>query len=213
MGFWESAFKVGKVIMNSLNEEAQRAQGRASQQRGNYLAEQERKLKQYESRKHELSPEQREKFEQSKITYEKQKAVLQSKGLSVNAQGEMKYGHYTFKEWDSKWQSIGPLASANLTPYNKSVGIYRHRFQGQVVYIGRAIELHNGGFRKRLSDYRRDSDSARKHTSGRLINEHLDQITTDLLVVGQSPEDIQITKELEVVFVGKYRPKWNTMLK
>lgn len=37
------------------------------------------------------------------------------------------------------------------------------------MYVGRAIELNNGGFRKRLSDYSRGSDSARNHKSGRLI--------------------------------------------
>ena len=58
------------------------------------------------------------------------------------------------------------IKMANLTPYNHCVGLYRHVINGKTMYVGRAIELHNGGFRKRLSDYCRESNSARKHTSG-----------------------------------------------
>lgn len=110
-----------------------------------------------------------------------------------------------------KWICIGHLANANLTPYNKCVGIYRHEINGEVMYVGRAIELHNGGFRKRLSDYRRASDSARKHTSGHQINENLDDIITYIMVVGDTEEAISETKLLEAKYVAKYNPPWNKM--
>lgn len=45
-------------------------------------------------------------------------------------------------------------------------------------------------FRKRLGDYRRESNSARKHLSGRTINEYLDEITTYILVVGDTEETV-----------------------
>ena len=119
----------------------------------------------------------------------------------------------SISEWDKKWKCIGPLKSANLTPYNHCVGLYRHVINGETMYVGRAIELHNGGFRKRLSDYRRESNSGRTHTSGRLIYENLSKIVTYILVVGDKEEDIQTTKELEKLFVKKYNPKWNVQLK
>ena len=81
------------------------------------------------------------------------------------------------------------------------------------MYVGRAIELHNGGFRKRLSDYRRDSDSARKHKSGQLINEHIDQIATDIMIVGNTEEAVQLTNILEDQFIAKYNPPWNKQKK
>ena len=91
-----------------------------------------------------------------------------------------KHNSYSLSEWDRKWVCIGPLKTANLTPYNHCVGLYRHVINGETVYVGRAIELNNGGFRKRLSDYRRESDSGRTHTSGRLINQNLSTRTNSL---------------------------------
>lgn len=122
-------------------------------------------------------------------------------------------GGKTIAQWDRSWKSIGPLKSANLTPYNHCVGLYKHVVDGKIMYIGRAIELDNGGFRKRLSDYRRESDSARKHTSGKTINENLDKITTYVMVVGDTDEAVQNTIKLEGIFIAKYRPEWNKMLK
>lgn len=118
---------------------------------------------------------------------------------------------YTEDEWDKKWKCIGPLKTVSLTPYNHSVGIYRHVINGKTMYIGRAVELNNGGFRKRLSDYRRPSNSARKHTSGRLIYEHLSEITTYILDAGSSPESVRAAKQLESAFVRRYDPPWNKM--
>jgi len=81
------------------------------------------------------------------------------------------------------------------------------------MYIGRAIELYNGGFRKRLSDYIRESNSARKHLSGRIIYEHLDEITTYLLIVGDTEEAVAETKCLEGQFIAYYNfPEWNKQL-
>lgn len=212
MSFWEKAFKVSKVVASTLADEAQKAQGRAQQQAGKNLAETERQLKKYEGVQHRMTPEQKEKYDQVKKAHEQRKQNLQNKGVTVSALGEIRYGDYTYEQWNRKWVSIGPLVSANLTPYNQSVGLYRHKMNNKVVYIGRAIELNNGGFRKRLSDYRRESDSARKHTSGRMINENLNRITTDVLIVGDTSQAIEVTKELERVFVGKVRPEWNKML-
>ena len=54
----------------------------------------------------------------------------------------------TVEQWDKEWICIGPLKTANLTPYNHCVGLYRHVVNGRTMYVGRAIELYNGGFRK-----------------------------------------------------------------
>ena len=117
------------------------------------------------------------------------------------------------QQWDQEWKCIGPLKTANLTPYNHCVGLYRHVVNGKTMYIGRAVELYNGGFRKRLSDYRRESDSARKHLSGRIINEHLDEIITYILVVGDTEQAVLETKRLEGQFIAYYEyPAWNKQI-
>lgn len=110
----------------------------------------------------------------------------------------------TVAQWDKEWIGIGPLKTANLTPYNHCVGLYRHVVNGKTMYVDRAIELHNGGFRKRLSDYRRESNSARKHLSGWTINEHLDDITTYILIIGDTEEAVLETKRLEGEFIAYY---------
>ena len=116
-------------------------------------------------------------------------------------------------EWDSKWVCIGRLKTADLSQYNHCVGLYRHVVNGKTMYIGRAIELHNGGFRKRLSDYRRNSDSARKHKSGRTIYQHLDEIITYILIVGDDEEAVATTKKLEGLFIARYGfPAWNKQI-
>lgn len=127
--------------------------------------------------------------------------------------GGMNTSGKTVSQWDNEWICIGSLKTANLTPYNHCVGLYRHVIKGETMYVGRAIELNNGGFRKRLSDYRRESNSARKHLSGRTINEHLDEIVTYLLVVGDTDEAVEETKRLEGKFIAYYEyPEWNKQI-
>lgn len=122
-------------------------------------------------------------------------------------------GGKTVAQWDREWVCIGSLKTANLTPYNHCVGLYRHVVNKKTMYVGRAIELNNGGFRKRLSDYRRESDSARKHQSGKTINAHLDEITTYVLVVGNNQEAVENTKKLERKFIAHYGfPEWNKQI-
>lgn len=141
------------------------------------------------------------------------KSVSSPKTAAPSATGYRKNNVYSLSEWDKKWVCIGPLKTANLTPYNHCVGLYRHVVNGETKYVGRAIELHNGGFRKRLSDYRRPSNSGRTHTSGRIINENLSKIITYILVVGETEEAVEITKELEKKYVKKYNPEWNVQFK
>lgn len=88
-----------------------------------------------------------------------------------------------------------------------------HKINGQIMYIGRAVEYNNGGFRKRLSDYCRDSDSARKHPSGQKIYTNRYRIQTYVMVVGKDREAAERTKRLEKQYVARYSPPWNDKLK
>lgn len=169
----------------------------------------------YERKNPNMSSEQRERLEKFNRVTEKM-ANYGGTAVSTRSNGSYStfsgYGGKSVSEWDCEWKSIGKLKDANLTPYNNCVGLYRHVVNGKTKYVGRAIELNNGGFRKRLSDYRRESNSARKHSSGRIIYEHLDEITTYILVVGYTQEAVEITKKLEGEFVRKYNPEWNKQI-
>lgn len=74
--------------------------------------------------------------------------VVSKNSFSNNSVGELRK---TVAQWDNEWICIGPLKTANLTPYNHCVCLYRHVVNGKTMYVGRAIELHNGGLRKYLS--------------------------------------------------------------
>lgn len=122
-------------------------------------------------------------------------------------------GGRTFREWESRWQYAGRLDSIDLSRYSSYVGLYKAELNGRVMYVGRAIEYSNGGIRKRLSDYTRESDSARKHTSGRLMHANASDLEIYLLLVGTDEEAAQATRQLERYFIGKYSPEWNKVFR
>ena len=170
--------------------------------------------REYERKHPNMSSSQREKLEKFNRVTEKM-ADLGGTSVSTSSRSTNRggtFGGKTVSEWDCEWQYIGKLKDANLTPYNSCVGLYRHVVNETTKYVGRAIELNNGGFRKRLSDYRRESNSARKHASGRTIYENLDRIETYILVVGNTQEAVGITKTLEGEFVRRYNPEWNKQI-
>jgi excinuclease UvrABC nuclease subunit len=114
------------------------------------------------------------------------------------------------KGWEPRWQSIGLLTIANLSSINAYVGVHRAKLNGQLMYIRRAIEWNNGGFRKRLSDYIRNSDSARKHRSGSLIHKHRHELYID---TDKKAEAAAVADNLESALIEKYNPPWNKMRK
>lgn len=124
-------------------------------------------------------------------------------------------GGKTVDQWDRTERGIGILDNlqGNLGNLSGYVGIYKAYYNGELVYIGRAVEYANGGFRKRLTDYVRESDSGRGTGSSSKMHEHRNQIRIGVIVVGDDYEAAQITKKLEVMLIGKYRPKWNVQYK
>jgi len=124
---------------------------------------------------------------------------------------ETKMGTKTLNEWERSWAYLGPLSSLNLSHLSSSVGLYRAKLNGEIVYLGRAVEFSNGGLRKRLSDYTRESNSGRKHQSGQKMNKNADDLEIEILVTGKDAEAAMIAKKLEPYFIGLYRPEWNKM--
>lgn len=122
-------------------------------------------------------------------------------------------GGKTPREWESSWHYAGYLDSIDLSPYSTYVGLYKAELGSKIMYIGRAIEFSNGGIRKRLSDYTRESDSARKHSSGQLMHANAADLKISVLLVGKDEEAAEATRKLERYFIGKYSPEWNKMFK
>lgn len=109
------------------------------------------------------------------------------------------------QEWEKGWELIGKLSEVDLSKYSKDIGVYRADLNGELKYNGRAMEKDNGGFRKRLRDYTRDSDSARKHSSGQKMFKFKDEL--DISIIRTSTEEEAI--KLERALIDKYKPEWN----
>ena len=89
------------------------------------------------------------------------------------------------------------------------VGLYFAVLDGRIVYIGRAVELRNGGLYKRLADFWRDGDSGRKHYAGRMIHEHRDTLDLRVLITGEDGRAVGLAKLLRAPLIALHKPIWN----
>lgn len=139
------------------------------------------------------------------------KAAVSASNSAYESNKNKPIGGKTVDQWDAYWRPLGMLkdVQGNISHLNKSVGLYRAKLNGKVVYIGRAIEFNNGGLRKRLTDYVRQSESSRGTNSSNNMNTYKDRLYIDVLVVGEGEQAAQVTKVLEPMMIGKYRPEWN----
>lgn len=110
------------------------------------------------------------------------------------------------------WISLGLLTetSTDFSAYSKDIGIYRAILNGEVVYIGKATELDNGGFRKRLRDYTRFSQSARNYPAGELMYRHRNDIFIEIAVYERASKSIVDIAMHEAQLIRETNPKWNS---
>ncbi|THE11946.1 hypothetical protein E1I69_13115 [Bacillus timonensis] len=216
MGFWN---KVGKVVgavidhapevIGALQQEAAKKQASLQKEADRRIKEHERKVTQAEKSNRMSDPDFARKVKEEK---EKLNTYYNRGSQSKNASGEATYKGLTVSQWNQKWIRLGVLSSLtleDLSRYNKHIGLYKAEMNGQVVYLGRAIEYNNGGFRKRLRDYVRNSDSARTHGSGQKMNENRDRVQISILIVGSSAEDVETVKALERAMISHLNVRWN----
>lgn len=109
------------------------------------------------------------------------------------------------------WIPLGPLTekSTDFSIYSKDIGIYRAILDDDVVYIGKATELENGGFRKRLRDYTRSSTSARNYPAGELMYSNRDNICIEIVLFKRTFESIPEIEKLETQLIWGMNPIWN----
>ncbi|GEM_PF-478014 len=224
MGFWD---KIGKVattiidkapaVLSALAEEGAKQQGKMYKNAENKMKEYERKVSNAEKSDRMNNQEYAKRVSEAKQKLERAKVKMysgkdSSNNVKVNSSGQVTIAGKTIEQWDRQWISLGILSALSLEdlrPYNHSAGLYKGVINGKTYYIGRAIEYNNGGFRKRLRDYVRESNSARTHKSGGKMNENADRIQLSILVVGSTDEAVEITKDLETAFIRKYHTPWN----
>jgi hypothetical protein len=109
------------------------------------------------------------------------------------------------------WIALGLLneSSADFSGYSKDIGLYRATLNGVIVYIGKATELNNGGFRKRLRDYTRASSSARNYPSGLLMHRHRDELEIEILIFERSIKSVPEIEAREKDIINQFNPDWN----
>lgn len=122
-------------------------------------------------------------------------------------------GGKRLREWELEWRNVGILGSTNFGEFRHDVGVYKAMLHGELMYIGRAIEFDNGGFRKRLHDYVRDSNSSRKHESGQMMNTNADDLDISIIITGQDSEAALLASRIEKALIFKYSPPWNKQWK
>ena len=110
----------------------------------------------------------------------------------------------------ANWIKLGFLneSDCNFEIYNKQIGLYRAILNNNIVYLGKATELNNGGFRKRLKDYTRESNSARNYPSGLMMNKHQADLVIEILPLDKDKNTIA-TMEKEAIRLIK--PSWNKL--
>lgn len=109
------------------------------------------------------------------------------------------------------WIPLGLLTekSTDFSTYRNDIGIYRAILNDKVVYIGKATELGNGGFRKRLRDYTRPSISARNYTAGKLMHANRDNLYIEIILFERVLESIPEIEALETQLIQEIKPIWN----
>ena len=214
MGFWDTLGEVASVVLEKGAQRQEEIQRRAGKQVKDY----ERKIVDAEKSDRMSNPAYARKVNEAKQKLASTKVKMYtgdecaSNIVKVDSNGQVIIGEKTIDSWESQWRSLGILSSLkldDLSSYNNSIGLYKAEMCGKIYYIGRAIEYDNGGFRKRLRDYVRDSDSARTHKSGGKMNENADSVHISILVMGSREKDVDAVKALEKALVRKYVPQWN----
>lgn len=111
------------------------------------------------------------------------------------------------EDWNSRWTPV----SGGLTRYHSAlrfeVGLFRLLLDGQIMVVGTGTDK-SGGMAKRLSDFRRDSDSGRRHYAGQRIHEELDRLAVEVLITGSGPQAREIARKLKEPMIRFHRPVW-----
>lgn len=106
-------------------------------------------------------------------------------------------------------KTLSEITKEDRSKYNNECGVYKMKDTNtnETKYVGRAIEHKNGGFRKRLSDYTRDSSSSRKHASGKTIYNNKDNLYVEFCSTGRGEKGAKKAKSLEKKIIKKEKKK------
>lgn len=123
--------------------------------------------------------------------------------------GELEFAGKTLQEWDAQWLPIEGGFTVLHSDLRHHVGLFQARLRGTTMYIGEAVEVDNGGLRKRLSDFRRESPSGREHHGAMRIYDHLDELDLQVLITGSDQRAKETAELLKPAMIARHLPPWN----
>lgn len=114
-------------------------------------------------------------------------------------------------KWDDDWVDIGELNYSNIEKYKGRIGIYRLLQEKAEIYIGVAKEIGNGkGLYKRLNDYIRKRSTSTESEAGIYIHDNANNLKVMILDIGDDIKAVWVAAYLELYFIDKYKPKYNS---
>ena len=115
----------------------------------------------------------------------------------------------TVDEWDVQWINVGSLHELiyHTTHLNNYIGLYRLKLNNEILFIGHSIDYYRGGLRKQLLELIYNNQYLYTMLPIDTITDS--SITVDVLIVGNSVRSVDSTKQLKLLFVGKYLPRYN----
>ena len=119
--------------------------------------------------------------------------------------GQPKFAGKTLLEWDANWLRVEGDFTVLHSDLRRHVGLFRASFGNSIMYVGKAVEVHNGGLRKRLSDFRRASPSGRQHHGAMRIHDHLKELDLHVLITGA----VELAELLKSAMITRHLPPWN----
>lgn len=116
-------------------------------------------------------------------------------------------GGKSLQDWNREWRQIEGGLRLHHPELRHVVGLYRFSLSGSIKVLGKGTDK-SAGLAKRLSDFRRLSDSARKHHAGLLAHEHLDDLTVEVLITGTGAKAREIARRLRAPMIRLHQPAW-----
>lgn len=113
------------------------------------------------------------------------------------------------QQWNEEWIAVKGGFEAPQPQLRSKVGLFRAILGGCVMFVGGATEYRNGGFTKRLGDFRRKGKSGRNHYAGALIHDHLDSLELEILCTGSDRKARETANLLKRPMIELHKPLWN----
>ena len=107
---------------------------------------------------------------------------------------------------DLKWETVPEGFSVRHFHLKGVAGLYRANLDGQTMVIGKSSESKGNRLYKRLYDFIRPSDSARKRRIGRFIHAHQHDLELQVLKVGKDQVACGLTTLIHRPMIALHKP-------